>query len=103
MAPDSSFPIYVESVFENHGFDNLNENFKKETGVVTGYTCYRLEQDKETQEWSYRSYSGATEEEMEGAETRKEVPTTGVTENSARLIKIANTDDYYQSFRSAFR
>ena len=103
MAPDSSFPIYVESVFENHGFDNLNKNFKKETGVVTGYTCYRREQDKETQEWSYRSYSGATEDEIEGAEIQKEVPTTGVTENSTLLIKIANMDDYYQSFRSAFR
>lgn len=103
MAPDSSFPIYVESVFENHGFDNLNENFKKETGVVTGYTCYRLEQDEETQEWSYRSYSGATEDEIEGAKLKESLPTTGVTENSEPFIKIANTNDYYQSFKSAFR
>ena len=107
MAPDSSFPIYIESVFENHGF-NLNTNFTKETsGKTTGYTCYRLEQDEETQVWSYRLYSSATEDEIEGAKFQESVPTTGVTEHSEPLIKIANKDtsipDYYQSFKSAFR
>lgn len=110
MAPDDAYPIYVESVFENNGFDT-DLSIKKEEGKVisVGYDYYKLEQDAETSEYKYVKIAEAdvTQSDINNSVEKESVPTTGLTENSDSRIKVEVTTkaiaDYYMSFKSAFR
>lgn len=108
MSPDNSAPIYIESVFESHNISGLKDEFDKmEDAQVTGYTCYKLEQDTETQAWKYIEYPNATDEEVKDAKSVKTIPSSDIDSNSDRLLKVEKTDvsqtDYYTSFKSPFR
>ena len=91
MAPDDAYPIYVESVFENNGFDGLHDIEKEEGKVISmSYDYYKLEQDAETSEYKYVKIAEAdvTQSDIDNSVEKESVPTTGLTENSDSRIKV---------------